>query len=212
MRPMAEPARPLSSPQPPRAVDHDHIVVLHDATWADYQRMLELRGDDATPRFTYLEGRLEIMSPSRSHESIKSMIGRLIEAWCFATGLDITPYGSWTLEQKVSERGVEPDECYVVGDVADPARPDLAIEVVWTSGGIDKLEVYRRLGVREVWYWRDGRIDLFALRDERYEPLDASAVLPGIDHALLSRFIDERPMTRAVRAYRRALAGDAGER
>lgn len=34
----------------------------------------------------------------------------------------------------------------------DAERPHLAIEVVWTSGGLDKLDVYRKLGVREVWY------------------------------------------------------------
>jgi hypothetical protein len=52
------------------------------------------------------------------------------------------------LEDKQVERGVEPDECYVLGDVAEPARPDLAIEVVWSSGGINELEIYRKLGVR----------------------------------------------------------------
>jgi hypothetical protein len=31
-----------------------------------------------------------------------------------------------------------------------PQVPDIAIEVVWTSGGIDKLEVYRGLDVPEV--------------------------------------------------------------
>jgi hypothetical protein len=31
--------------------------------------------------------------------------------------------------------------------------------VIWTSGGIDKLEVYRRLRVREVWIWKSGRIE-----------------------------------------------------
>jgi len=202
---MAEPARPLPSPQPPPASDHDHIVVLEGATWADFQRLLELRGERPVPRLAYLEGRLEIMSPSRAHESIKSMIGCLVEAWCFETGVDITPYGSWLLERKEALRGLEPDECYVVGDDPDPQRPDLAIEVVWTSGGVSKLEIYRQLGVREVWYWREGRIDLFALRGERYEPIETSEVLAGIDHGQLAGFIDIKPMTRAVREYRAAL-------
>ncbi len=39
--------------------------------------------------------------------------------------------------------------------------PDLAIEVIWTSGGIDKLESYRGLGVGEVWFWREGRMEVF---------------------------------------------------
>lgn len=34
------------------------------------------------------------------------MIGRLVEAWCLETGVAITPYGSWTLEDKEAERGV----------------------------------------------------------------------------------------------------------
>jgi hypothetical protein len=39
--------------------------------WEDYQRFLRLRGDHSVPRITFLEGELEIMTPSRSHESIQ---------------------------------------------------------------------------------------------------------------------------------------------
>lgn len=54
-----------------RLTQHDdtpvdgRIVVLHGATWADYQRLLEVTAE----RVAYLEGALEIMSPSRSRES-----------------------------------------------------------------------------------------------------------------------------------------------
>ena len=34
-----------------------------------------MRGDHSAPRFAYLEGEVEIMSPSQTHEGIKSMIG-----------------------------------------------------------------------------------------------------------------------------------------
>ena len=79
-----------------------------------------------------------------------------------------------------------------------------------SSGGIKKLDIYRKLGVREVWFWRKGRIELFALRDERYENISASEVLIGLDHELLARFVGVKPMTRALREYRRALQGAAG--
>ena len=82
------------------------------------------------------------------------MLGRLVEAWCLERGVDITPYGSWTHESKEGARGAEPDECYVLGDDPAPLRCDLAIEVVWSHGGIDKLQIYQKLGVREVWVWR----------------------------------------------------------
>src|SRR5438105_4962325 len=112
----------------------DHFVVLSGVTWNDYQRLVEVRGDRSAPRITYLEGRLEIMSPSRTHESIKSLIGSLVETYCMERNIEFSTFGSWTIEDKSVERGVEPDECYVFSDAPDPTRPDLAIEVVWTSG------------------------------------------------------------------------------
>ncbi len=208
--PAPAPRPALAQPGPPDPSRHDSIIVLGGLTWADFERILELRGDRPVPRLTYLEGRLELMSPSRSHESIKSVIGCLVEAWCVERGLDVTPYGSWLLKEEELERGVEPDECYVLGVEPEAAAcPDLAIEVVWTSGGIDKLEVYRLLGVREVWFWEEGVIRLYLLRDERYEPIERSAVLPGIDVQQLAGFARVLPMTRAVREYRAALR--AGE-
>jgi Uma2 family endonuclease len=201
----------MSNPAPMSRVDRpvpvDDMIVLRDVTWADYQRLLEIRGERPAPRLTYVEGVLELMTPSQPHESIKSMIGRLLEAWCLENGVGITPYGSWTLESKDAHRGIEPDECYVLGDNPHPAGADLAIEVEWTRGAINKLDVYRKLGVQEVWIWRENRIDIFALRGTDYVAVDESQLLVGLDVALLLRFLDVRPMTRAVTAYRAALGG-----
>jgi Uma2 family endonuclease len=133
------------------------------------------------------------------------MVGRLVEAWCLENDIDITPYGSWTLENETSERGVEPDECYVLGDVQEPERCDLAIEVVWTKGVVDKVEVYRKLGVRELWIWKAEQIQVLSLRDERYVALERSELLPGIDLEQLLQFVGIKPMTRAVREYTAAL-------
>src|SRR5450432_810573 len=141
----------------------DHFVVLSGVSWEDYENFARVRGDHSAPRITYLEGWIEIMSPSRNHESIKSIIGCLVEVYCMERDIEFSTYGSWTLTNKAEKRAAEPDECYVFGNVREPTVPDLAIEVVWTSGGLDKLDVYRKLGVREVWFWRRGRIALFAL-------------------------------------------------
>jgi Uma2 family endonuclease len=181
----------------------DHFVVIHDVTWKDYERLLAIRGERAVPRLTYLEGVLEIMSPARSHELIKSVIGCLVETWCLEHDVVFSPYGSWTLKKRKEERGAEADECYVFGDALEPERPDLAIEVLWTSGRIDKLEVYRKLGVREVWYWRKGRITPYVLRGERYRAATKSKFLPHLDLEELASFIDHAPpVSAAIRAYR----------
>ena len=87
----------------------DHYVHLHGVTWADYLRLLEIRGERSVPRLTYVEGTLEIMSPSLTHEAIKSYLGRLVEAWCLERGIEFTPYGQWTLKNKRDERGAEAD-------------------------------------------------------------------------------------------------------
>ena len=199
---------PAHIPEPDDPPREDHFVHFHGVSWADYERFLELRGDSSAPRITYLEGELEIMSPSRSHESIKSVIGCLVEVWCLEHGMEFSTYGSWTLQNKAGERGAEPDECYVFGAVAEPTRPDLAIEVVWTSGGINKLEVYRGLGVREVWYWRRSKIQPYVLRGDRYEPVERSEALPELDLDLLASHVERPTTSQAIRDYRAALISE----
>lgn len=186
------------------APEDDHIVLM-DATWSDYQRFLELRGDRSVPRLAYLDGVVELMSPSRQHEVIKSVIGRLVETWCMARGVEFQTLGSWTLEKKEAARGVEPDECYVFSGEREPTRPDLAIEVIWTSGGLEKREIYRALGVRELWFWRRGAITVHVLRDGTYEEVAASEVLVGLDLAELVSFLDRPTTSAAIRDYRAKL-------
>ncbi len=93
----------------------DHFVFLHDVSWSDYQRIMKIRGDHSAPRIAYLEGELQIMRPSETHEIIKSVIGCLVEEWCLERGVRFTVRGSWTLEDKAVDRGAEPDECYIFG-------------------------------------------------------------------------------------------------
>jgi Uma2 family endonuclease len=183
----------------------DHIVVLSGATWADFERMLAMRGDRSVPRVTYVEGLLQIMSPSEPHENLKSLIGRLVETYCLEAEIEFRTLGSWTIADRAVERGAEPDECYVLRDFAAATRPDLVIEVVWTSGGVNKLGVYAKLGVGEVWFWRRGRITPFVLVGERYEERAASAALPGLDLELLAGFLDRPTTSAAIREYRAAL-------
>ena len=49
----------------------DQRVILHDVSWAQYEAALAIRGDSSGTRIAYLEGELELMTPSVSHEFIK---------------------------------------------------------------------------------------------------------------------------------------------
>jgi len=189
---------------PHTARAEDQRVTLSDVSWADFELILQIRGDRGGVRLTYLNGVLELMSPSVDHEGIKTTIGRLLEAYAEEAGIAFNGFGSWTLKNAARARALEPDECYSL-TTGRPARPDLAVEVVWTSGGIDKLDVYRGLGVTEVWFWREGVIEVWELRGDRYERREASGLLAELDLAELARHIDAENQTESVRRYRQTL-------
>jgi Uma2 family endonuclease len=196
-------------PDPGDAEAIDHFVYLRGVSFQEYEAVLEMRGDASVPRMTYLEGVLELMSPSRYHENDKTRFARLLETWALETGVRLEGIGSWTLKNSREERGVEPDECYMIDRVpeSDDDRPDIAVEVVWTSGGIDKLEVYRKLRVREVWFYERETLRFFTLRGPRYEEIPRSELLPGADPALFIRCMAEPTQTDAILALRKALSG-----
>jgi len=183
----------------------DGIVNLHNVTWEDYERVLEIRGDKSGPRIHYLEGELEIMSPSKDHERIRWFIGYLIGTWCVERGIDVRPFGSWTLKEKKEMRGAEADDCYIFGGERRD-RPHLAIEVEWTRGAIDKLEIYEKLGVDEVWIWRKGAIEVHVFSGGKFVRARRSRVLPDLDLELLTSVLDRDTLNEAVRDFRKALA------
>ncbi len=181
-------------------------LTLEGVTWQQYDALVALFIDQFPAlRMTYLEGTLELMTNSPEHERLKKIIARLIEAFAEEADIDLNGYGSTTFRQQAAARGLEPDECYSLGELGD--APDLAIEIVITSGGVDKLSVYQGLGVQEVWFWENGQFSLYSLTDPKagYEPVAASRLLPGLDLAIIAQFIDYPSQTQAVKAFRRAL-------
>ena len=100
--------------------------------------------------------------------------------------------------------------------IRDRSVPDLVLEVIWTSGGLDKLAIYARLGVPEVWCWTGGHLDVYVLSGDSYRRAARSALLPGLDLDLLVSFLDRPTVTQAIRAYRNVLRkgspdGSAGQ-
>ena len=53
------------------ALNAEERVVLEPVSWALYERLLAELGDSRGTRLAYDDGRLEIMSPSDSHENVK---------------------------------------------------------------------------------------------------------------------------------------------
>jgi len=199
---MADAARKLV---PDAALEHEHdnIVVLPDVSWQTYLRLLKARGERSVPRYAYDDGTLEIMSPSAAHEDIQSLIGDLVVAYCLDYGIEHRHRGSWTRRSGKLRKGAEPDDCFLFGDdIKSKIVPDLAIEVVWSSRALNKLPIYQSLGVREVWIWQGGELTAYVLRGKGYKAAKRSAVLPGIDLAMLSECIGEVSGNAAIKRFR----------
>ncbi len=166
------------------------------------------RAFDAIPgvRLRYLDNALEIMPISEDHEDFKAILRLLLEAYLRANGIRFYARGGPSLGDEALGARSEPDEAYNLG--SRKPYPDLVLEVVITSGGIDKLEGYRRMGVAEVWFWEDGVLNLYGLRDDGsgYDQLNQSRLLPDLPLDLLCRYVTYHDQFDAVDEFLRQLS------
>jgi Uma2 family endonuclease len=154
-------------------------ALLSNLTWETLEK-LDTDLAETGARLTYLDGYLEIMTPlSDAHEEPKKTLGQLLEIYMRVKNIRFYARGSTTIGTKELGARKEPDESYCLG-TRKPV-PDLAIEVIVTSGGIDTLEIYRRVGVSEVWFWQDGVISVYCLRSTGYDLVSKSELLPELD-------------------------------
>ena len=179
-------------------------VMLEGIRWQQYKGLLATLGDDfPNLRLSYLEGTLEIMTTSPEHEELKKIIAMLMEAYFQETRTRFHGIGSATFRKAARQRGLEPDECYCLGQKKE--FPDIAIEVILSSGTVDKLEIYRGLGVSEVWFWENNQFAIYHLRSQQYELTPKSELLPNLDVDLLSRYIRPLEQFDAVMEFREML-------
>jgi Uma2 family endonuclease len=181
----------------------EQSLLLNNITWQQYTTLRETLDDIPGLRITYLEGTLEITTPSLEHELTKVTISRLIEIYALEMDIDLTGYGSTTFRKEAKARGLEPDECYCFGLLKEV--PDIAIEVVLSSGGINKLAVYQGLGVPEVWFWQNNQFSIYRLCEENYQLINKSEFLPNLDLSALAKYIKYPSQSQAVKAFRDSL-------
>lgn len=189
------------SPLHPTIAPAEQRMLLHGVSWQGYVAMRDLL-EDGGVRLTYVRGVLELMSLSREHELWKKNIARFVEHFAYLRGIDLRGYGSTTFESEGSARGLEPDECYLIGKkLAD--FPEIVLEVVRTSPLLDKLDVYRVFGVAEVWVFRDGAFTVHALDAAagRYTIVPASRLVPGLDLETVARYAQRDDTPQALREF-----------
>ncbi len=181
----------------------DEPILIDELSWRDFKLVEQLLSRPGV-RLSFLDGVLEIRRmPGKKHETVKQRISTLLDLYLEFAGIDFTPTGSVTLESETGTVKREADLSYELG--ANRELPDLVVEVVVTSGGIDKLEAYKRLQIPEVWFWENGVLRLYSLGDDGYMEVDRSFVLPDLDIILLGRCINMENHLQAMREFRQAI-------
>jgi Uma2 family endonuclease len=181
----------------------DEPILIDELSWREFKAVEQLLSRPGV-RLSFLDGVLEIRRrPGRKHETIKERMGSLLDIYLLQMGIDYQPTGSMTLESPSGLVKREADKSYKLG----PNRefPDLAVEVVVTSGGINKLEAYKRLQIPEVWFWENGALRMYSLGADGYAEVDRSFVLPDLDIVLLVRCINMENHLQAMREFKQTI-------
>ena len=184
--------------------DEEPRIVLSRVPWKTYVLLRDAL-EGRRLHMTYLEGELEIMSPSGQHEISKKQVARLLELFCLERNIPLFAYGETTWHDEAKQRGLEADESYARGGRV--GMPDVAIEVIVTHGLLDKLEVYRGLGVREVWLFEKGKFKVLALGERGYAEVERSGVFPEVDHGRIAHYALMEDQHAALLAFRAELRG-----
>ena len=189
-------------------ISKESPLLFKGLTWREFKAVEQLL-DRPGYRLSFLDGLLEIRRmPGEPHETVKKRIAALVELFLLMAGFDFTPTGSMTLESEAGAVKREADESYKL--TPESVLPDLAIEVVFTSGGINKLAAYERLRIPEVWFWEDGVLELYHLRNTDknafYEKISASEAVQGIDLEVFCRCILIDNHVEAIKTFQTALA------
>ncbi len=186
-------------------ISTDKVITIR-GEWQHFRLIQQGCAQNSGAKLFYFDGTIEILMPGQLHETFSRIIGWMLTYFLLSKKITFTPTGSVTQEKR-GTASAEADESYCIGNVKP--IPDLSIEVIFTSGSVEKLKLYRALGVTEVWFWEDGTLDLYHLRENGYERIQLSELhgLEDLDLDMLKQCIlmAETSATEAMMAFTKAV-------
>ena len=203
----------------------DRRVLFQNVRWSTYQALLADLGPRGT-RITYDRGTVEIMSPSKKHEHLKTLLGRLIEAFTEEAEISILSTASTTLQREDLARAVEADESYYIRhepdvrdreelDLSRDPPPDLAVEIDISRRSLDRRIIFAAMGIPEVWCFDGEQLGVYQLApDGQYALAANSLALPDFPLEEATRLLRERSRlgeTALVRSFRALVRERMGE-
>ncbi|MGR8934793.1 MAG: Uma2 family endonuclease [Gammaproteobacteria bacterium] len=193
-----------------------HQVLLKNIAWEDFESILEETGESRkTPRFSYSQGWLELMSPLAVHEDDKSIISDLIKILLEERDSEFRSLGSVTLKNEAMKQAVEPDDCFYIQheslirgkdriDLSIDPPPDLALEIDITHR--THFNNYEKLGIPELWRFNGRELEILVLENGCYRPSETSLQFPDVAvKRLIPEFLEtskQEGRNKTMRAFR----------
>jgi tetratricopeptide (TPR) repeat protein len=176
--------------------------LLHNVSWKEFENILAAMSDNRSSRVAYDRGTLEIIMPTQTHEYYKEIISFLVQELADEMGKDCEPYGSTTWRRKAKEAGAEPDNSFYIQneslvrgrvdiDLDQDPPPDLVLEIDYTSKSLDRMPIYARLGVPELWRYDNNTLSIYQLQAGKYNEADTSPTFGGFPARDIPSFIEQ---------------------
>jgi len=184
----------------------DECVVLHHVSWDTYERLLADDEERRVPRMTYDQGALELVTPSMPHEEDAGTIARIVDIVSAMLAVPIRNVGSTTFRRRDLHRGFEPDASFYIQneprireqrevDLTVDPPPDLVLEMEMSGSALNKLALFARMGIPEVWRCDGERVTIRILEQGGYRESQVSLALPVLTSEILERLLaDSRSM------------------
>lgn len=192
-------------------------ILLYNVSWEEFENILSEMGDNRSSRVAYDRGTLEIMTPLPEHEGYKEIIGDLIKDLAEELSLDYRSFGSTTWKRQKKLAGAEPDNCFYIQnehlirgrlniDLSQDPPPDLVLEIDITSKSLDRMPIYARLGVSELWRYDKKVLHIYQLQAGNYNETDSSLAFGTFPLKEIPNFIEQNlsASTRVLRQSFRA--------
>lgn len=177
------------------------FVILHNVGWQTYQTLLADMGEHRSARLAFDRGTLEIKMPSKLHELINRLLERIVTTLTEELGMNILSLGSTTFSYEALEQGFEPDSCFYIqnADRVHPEDdtppqdfpPDLVVEVDITSSSRSRLNIYKAIGVPEIWRYNRQGLAILQLRQDEYMDCEYSSIFPMVSAEILGEIIEQ---------------------
>jgi Uma2 family endonuclease len=164
-------------------------VVRLPASWQEYQRLCEQRGDRSLPRMKYRDGEVLLMSPLPVHGRDAHLIAHIVIALLDYYDREYDAFTPVTMSLP-EETSLEPDYCFYIDnweavsgkkriDWCNDPPPDLAIEIDVTS--YSNIQDYLPYRIPEIWLFKRQQVVIYQLQGANYQPQTHSRYFPTLD-------------------------------